>query len=220
MGERRQQEEKQAATQSNQETLEEDNDRAKDLEEKARRIDLGKNLEQRVDKKIPKPKEPKDKTTTRGKPQAGDDLDVSVAVGDQGQGADLDFAMSGAAPHEQGEKDSGVLDKKRRNDKRGKKDKKKHKKGKKRECDEEESIEEGGQLAEDESPGLSDDGLGGTVDEGGEAHSDSKLRKEKKDKKKHDKKHKKEKKHKKARHHSKHEGEDSNGEGDDAAMEE
>merc|ERR1712066_493475 len=67
---RRQQEQKQLATLNNQEHLEEDNDRAKDLEEKAKRIDLGKNLEQRVDKKVAKPKEPKDKRNMGSGPQA------------------------------------------------------------------------------------------------------------------------------------------------------
>jgi len=60
---RRQQEQQQQASLSNQEHLDEDNDRAKDLEEKAKRIDLGKNLEQRADKKAPKQKDAKEKKT-------------------------------------------------------------------------------------------------------------------------------------------------------------
>merc|ERR1712217_455211 len=85
---RKQQEQKQAASQSNQEDLDVDNDRAKDLEEKAKRIDLGKNLEQRADKKVPKQKEPKDK---RNIPQGNSGLQLGTAIGgqEQAEGSDL-----------------------------------------------------------------------------------------------------------------------------------
>merc|ERR1712242_97960 len=74
---RRKQEALMLITQSNQDHLEEDNDRAKDLEEKARQLDLGKNLEARVDiKKAAPKKEPKEKLPpprARGKSGSGDD---------------------------------------------------------------------------------------------------------------------------------------------------
>merc|ERR1712151_398463 len=74
---RRQQEQKENEKLSNQEHLDEDNDRAMVLEEKAKQIDLGKNLEQRVDKKVPKQKEPKDKKNVHGRPQGDDGPEVS-----------------------------------------------------------------------------------------------------------------------------------------------
>jgi len=215
---RKQQAQMQAETQSTQDHLKDDNDRAKDLEDKAKKIDLGKNLEQRADKKIPKQKEAKDKATTRSRPNASEGVDISNAVSDQGQEESLDLAVSSAAPSERGKMDKkGKRDRSLKKDKKGKKDKKKHKKHRKRELDEEEPGEEGECLAEDESPGMSDDGLGLGADDGTGIHSEKISKKEKKDKKKHDKKHKKDRKHKKARHHSKREGEDSNDEVDDGA---
>merc|ERR1712066_480610 len=98
--ERRHQEQKQLATLSNQEHLDEDNDRAKDLEEKAKRIDLGKNLEQRVDKKVAKPKEPKDKRNMGSGPQANPGLQVSGASGGQEQVENSDLAMPYVASQE------------------------------------------------------------------------------------------------------------------------
>merc|ERR1712217_235805 len=139
---RKQQEQKQAASQSNQEDLDVDNDRAKDLEEKAKRIDLGKNLEQRADKKVPKQKEPKDKKTVHSRPQGNDGPEVSGANIGKEQGESSDLAMSPTASRE-AEESRGRRDKKKKREKRdkkekdGKKDKKRHKKGKKRGIDEE-----------------------------------------------------------------------------------
>merc|ERR1712039_76709 len=76
---RRQQEQKENEKLSNQEHLDEDNDAANRLQEKAKRIDLGKNLEQRADKKVPKQKKPKDKQTMHSRPQGNDGPEVSGA---------------------------------------------------------------------------------------------------------------------------------------------
>jgi len=215
---------------SNQEHLDEDNDRAKDLEEKAKRIDLGKNLEQRADKKAPKQKDAKEKKPASGRPQADDGFEASGAViGQHEQGESVDAAISSAAVVDE-EEPSGKREKKKKRDKRGKKDKegkkdkKRHKKSRKRGLDEEESADEG--VVEEGSPEGSDkdgDGFDKVADEDEDVPSDTKLKKHKKDKKKHDKKQKKDKKDKRMRRHGKHDFEDSDDEAadaEDAAMEE
>merc|ERR1712050_202191 len=102
MGEeqRRQHEQKQRATLSSQEHIDEDNERAKDLEDKAKRIDLGKNLEQRLDKKAPKQREAKDKKNMASRPQAGDGLQVSNAITSQEHAESSDLPMPHVASQE------------------------------------------------------------------------------------------------------------------------
>merc|ERR1712194_925768 len=89
------------ATQNNQGNMDEDNDRAKDLEEKAKSMDLGQNLEARnLDRKAPVPKVTKEKV-------------LPTVGGAQEEPFDLDG----------GEDDRGHRDKKDKKDKRDKKDK-------------------------------------------------------------------------------------------------
>merc|ERR1712113_1044646 len=127
--------------------------------EKAKRIDLGKNLEQRADKKVPKQKEPKDQKSMHSRPQGNDGPDVSGASIGKEQGEISDLAMSPTASRE-AEESRGRREKKKKREKRekkekdGKKNKKRHKKDKKIGLDEEGSLDEG--PAEEESPAVSD----------------------------------------------------------------
>merc|ERR1712190_267060 len=118
-----------------QEHLDEDNDRAKDLEEKAKQIDLGKNLEQRADKKAPKPKEPREKKPSRGKVQADSGVQSHVP------GEGLESAHSPASEQDDEKRGSRGKHKKKKDTK---KDRKRQKKEKKREHDEdgEDSVDD------------------------------------------------------------------------------
>lgn len=214
---RRQIEHQQLATISKQDDLDEDNDRAKDLEEKAKQIDLGKNLELRADtKKAPKPKEPREKKTARGKPQ------TDAGVSSHAPAENVDAAQSPAS--EQDEEKGGRRGRHKKKEKKGKKEKdgkrghKRSKKEKKRTRDEdgEDSADDEGGVGS--APENADQGAETLVESegGGEQEEDSdegKQKKEKKDKRRHQRKGgKKDKKHhKKDRKRRKTEGSDSDG---------
>lgn len=194
---RKEQETLQLANKDKEENLQDENERAETLEEKARTIDLGKNLEFRLNQKAPKPKEAKDK------PQL---LKALPAGGDEAEGGEAE----GGEP-------SGRRGKKR-GKKEGKKEKKRHKKEKKRGADDEESLEDLPEepLAEEPaSPAGSDKGgdeVGKAADEEDpEEPGERKGKKHKKEKKK-DKKHKDKKR--KKRRHGKHGGDDSDEDAD------
>mmetsp|Transcript_28591 Transcript_28591/g.91919 ORF Transcript_28591/g.91919 Transcript_28591/m.91919 type:complete len:1215 (+) Transcript_28591:125-3769(+) len=197
---------------SRQEQLVEDIDRAKDLEEKAKQIDLGKNLEARTFKTAAKPRELKDKKGAKAKLQANGELEASQVVGELGPDDGADDVMADERRDKKHKKD-----KKSRKDTDAKKDKKRHKKSKKRgrdddnNEDDDKSLEDG--MDDVASPAQSDQGQ----DRNGQATQEQDVAaepgmEESRQEKKHDKKHKKDKKAKKHKKSRKHGGADSENE--------